>query len=79
MIAPTTPYGCGDESCVACYGDEEWRIATLPRWSVCENCGETIVDYGDDFEFEWWHFRGEGCEEPTPPPHPHYNPQEVPA
>lgn len=29
MKSPTSRYGCGDESCVACYGDAEWQKSRL--------------------------------------------------
>lgn len=35
MIAPTSRYGCGDDECIACYGDEEWARATNPEaWAA---------------------------------------------
>jgi hypothetical protein len=25
MEPPTSRYGCGNEKCIACYGDQEWQ------------------------------------------------------
>lgn len=36
MQAPTSKYGCGDDACVPCYGDEEYRATR------CE-CGNRIT------------------------------------
>lgn len=46
--APTSSYGCGDESCEGCYGTEAWRLANLPaywlaeqfRYEMCDECGQ---------------------------------------
>lgn len=29
MQAPTSRYGCGADTCIACYGDPEWQKSRL--------------------------------------------------
>lgn len=31
MIAPTSKYGCGDNNCISCYGDHEWRAVNMMK------------------------------------------------
>lgn len=55
MIPPTSRYGCGDETCVRCYGDAEYRATkcdcgnkvepgeTQCQWCLFPEC-EIIVE-----------------------------------
>lgn len=37
MKPPTSPYGCGQDECEACYGDREWRLRNAIDGNVVEH------------------------------------------
>ena len=50
MQEPTSHYGCGSDTCVACYGDEEYREAH--ETYTCDDC-LTIFTLADARRDSW--------------------------
>lgn len=51
MIAPTSHYGCGVTTCVACHGDREYQAAQLRR-------PVTTAEEAEDRAIQWSHWIG---------------------
>lgn len=49
-IEPTSTYGCGAETCVACNGNYAWRVANLDR--LIQELEESEDDYSDEQPYE---------------------------
>lgn len=43
-LAPTSSYGCGDSTCVPCYGNEAWQMWNARRQGFCYWCEEDVPD-----------------------------------
>jgi hypothetical protein len=52
MEAPTSRYGCGSDTCVPCYGDEEYQ-ATLTREDAVVEEFRVVIETENDAFMDW--------------------------